>query len=287
MTSELYIVHRRKPFSFPSELNAPVWSTCLRSLAFVSADQYADLAQDGDEFYGREHAYQFLLEVVCGLHSPILGETEVFGQFKAFTTAWLQLEPQCAALIQRIFQDAKWIRTQHLENLGIQTYGSWIRKNIKANRIHILGGGLLAQEVTPYLTKAGKEVSTHVRDPRKYSTCEPAAKDLGTTLRALSENAFLNGALIIAAPVSAAFIKEWLREAVPSQIFDLRETADADPTLLNTEEYRLSRIFKEIESTKKRLQPVIARVREEIRVCTQKFASQAIIRPLGWDDLCA
>lgn len=286
MTNELCIVHRRKPFTFPAT-DAPVWSTCLRSLAFVRAEQIGALAQDGDEFYLREHAYQFLLEIVCGLHSPILGETEVFGQFKAFTTAWLQLEPQRATLIQRIFQDAKIIRKQHLENLGIQSYGSWIRKNVKADRIHILGGGLLAQEVTPYLTKAGKEVFTHVRDPRKYAACEPAAAELGTTIRALSEQAFSGGALIIAAPVSATFIKEWLREVTPSQVFDLRETADADPILLKTEEHRLSRIFQEIEATKNRLQPVIAKVREDIRVCAEKFASQAIIRPLGWDDLCA
>jgi glutamyl-tRNA reductase len=277
MHNDLYIVHRRKPFHFPQEMDAPVWSTCLRSLAFVRADQIAELAQDGDEFYAREQAYQFLLEIVCGLHSPILGETEVFGQFKAFTTAWLELQPQRAALIQRIFGDAKGIRAQHLENLGIQSYGSWVRKNIAQDRVHIVGGGQLAQEILPYLSKAEKDVTVHVRDTRKFDG--PAM--------ALEGKGFTHGALVVAAPISAQDIRAWLGDTVPKQIFDLRETADLDPIGLETETFRLSRIFSEIEETKNRLQPVIAKVRADIQACSEKFASQAIIRPLGWDDLCA
>ena len=37
-----------------------------------------------DEVFTGQNAYVFLLEVVCGLKSPILGETEVHGQYREF-----------------------------------------------------------------------------------------------------------------------------------------------------------------------------------------------------------
>ncbi len=106
--------------------------------------------------------------------------------------------------------------------------------------------------------------------------------------RALSDRAFTEGALIVAAPVSAEFVQEWLCGRVPREIFDLRDISSSDRIVApGADLHVLEEIFSQIESTKKRLEPVIALARAEIQTLSEKIASQAIIRPLGWDDLCA
>ena len=59
-----------------------LWRTCLRSIWMgLSPNGISDLPlgplADSVETYTGEAAYGFLLEVVCGLHSPLAGETEV------------------------------------------------------------------------------------------------------------------------------------------------------------------------------------------------------------------
>ncbi len=61
--------------------DAVVWRTCVRQVAFV--DEPTAIPQ-GVPAWHDEAAYAHLLEVVCGLHSPIVGETEVLHQFKVF-----------------------------------------------------------------------------------------------------------------------------------------------------------------------------------------------------------
>lgn len=274
MIQDFRILHRRKPYVFAAP-EAPVWSTCLRSLAFSSQKEEAH-----DEVYQREQAYRFLLEVICGMHSPIVGETEVFGQFKAFAQDWIAREPQRAGLVQRLMGDAKQIRSTYLRGLGHQSYGSWVRGQLKSDVVHIVGGGHLVREILPFVAKRAKETHLHARDPRKIDFHNGRVHELAA-------QSFTGGALVIAAPVTAAELEAWLGGHVPSQIFDLRETATSDELVLKTERHLLQEIFSSIEQNKSRLAPVIAQVRGAIEDCTRKFAAQAIIRPQGWDDLCA
>src|SRR5262249_28120143 len=82
----------------------PAWRTCLREVVFldrtdVGPDVAPDVSVDGQ-------AYGLLLEILCGLRSPMVGETEVMGQFKSF----LRTLPDDHAAIrhfgQRILADA-------------------------------------------------------------------------------------------------------------------------------------------------------------------------------------
>ncbi len=288
MIQDLRIIHRRKPSQFcATEFSGiPVWSTCLRSLAFVPGDFSAPL-EVSDEVYAGQEAYQFLLEIACGLHSPILGETEVFGQFKVFSQEWLKAQPGRATLVQRILNDAKAIRSEHLSGLGNQSYGSWVRKNLQDKRVHILGAGILAREILPYLVKQGRDVVLHVRDITKIDFFSGSVHEI-------SQNAFDHGAVLVAAPMSRDEIVRWLQgcdrvgQAVPSQIFDLRETSSSDGLELKTKTHLLSDIFEQIEHTKKLLLPRIEKVREEIRSRGEKAAEHfSLHRPKGWDDICA
>lgn len=277
MLNNFTIIHRRKPQVF-ADPQSPVWATCLRSLAFVRANDEIALL-DGDEKYSGKAAYQFLLEIVCGLHSPIVGETEVFGQFKAFMQEWLKQQPEKTVLAQRILGDAKTLRSQHLNGLGNQSYGSWLRKNLKVSTVHILGGGQLAREILPYISKQGKKAVIHVREPGKI--------DFHNEVRQIEARAFSDGALVIAAPMSAAEIHHWMGEARPQQIFDLRDNSCTDMVRNAIEHHGLKQIFNQIEKNRSRLIPVIETVRADIRERAEKLHAQVLVRPQGWDDICA
>jgi len=254
-----------------------VWETCLRSIAITAEPEILSVS---DESYSETTAYQFLLEVICGLHSPVLGETEVFGQFKNFSKVWVSQQPSRATLIQRLFTEAKEIRSKHLRNLGTQSYGSWLKRMVMTRRLHILGGGELAREIAPYLLKIADSVTVHVRNPENV-------KIQGVKVRPLTERAFNGGGLIIAAPMRAEDIDRWLCDW-PFEVFDLRDTSISDP--INTYSNRrhvLNDVFNEIERTKATLKPVIDTVKNEILERSEKTAHQVHVRPQGWDDICA
>lgn len=279
MLKEFQVIHRRKPRSFGAK-NPLFWETCLRSISFTTDPEHVTL-HETDELYVSHNAYQFLLEIICGLHSPIVGETEVFGQFKNFAKEWQRLEPQRATLIQRLFADAKEIRSRFLCGIGTQSYGGWVKRNLRSNRVHILGGGNLAQEIAPYLLKNSESLTLHVRTPSK-------ADGRGARVVALSDRAFNGGALVVAAPVAAADIQIWFGPQTPSEIFDLRAESAADPIQLSgVRVHALADVFQEIEQTKARLLPIVEQVKSEIQSRGERLAVQSLLRPQGWDDICA
>lgn len=279
MIQDFFVAHKRKPAVFVG-LEAPIWETCLRSIAFINGQQVRDLKANSDCF-AQTQAYSFLLEIICGLHSPIVGETEVFGQFKNFTDEWLKSDPARTPLVQKAFSDAKGLRTQYLSNIGTQSYGSWLKRRVNAKRVHIIGAGQLVQEVLPYLKKQA-EVILHVRNPGKVDPTWGQA-------HSLKDCAFDRGALIVAAPLGAEALLQWLNGRNPEQLFDLRDSCKQDPLRLGsrTESLNLNDVFGEIEQTRTRLQPVIEQVKKEIQQRSEQLAAQAQVRPQGWDDLCA
>lgn len=277
MIQDLRIVHRRKPSVFTSP-EFPVWSTCLRSLAFAPV---SFKAEPQDEVYTQQAAYKFLLEIICGLKSPIVGETEVMGQFKIFCQTWVAADPRRATLVQRLLNDAKAIRNAHLSKLGTQSYGSWVRKNLnaQAKSVDFVGAGLLAREILPYVQKLVPETRVHARNIERIDFHENKA--------VFAASGFQGGALVIAAPVSARQILAFVGEKMPTQIFDLRETDTEDPIQLDTQIFALHEIFAEIEKTRLLLQPRLKEVHREIGERSAKAFEHTLLRPGGWDDLCA
>jgi glutamyl-tRNA reductase len=276
MIQDFYIVHRHKPKPFV-DASCPVWSTCLRSLAFTTP---AFASAIGDELYSHRQAYKFLLEVICGLHSPIVGETEVFGQFKTFSHEWVKADPRRAGLVQRLLNDAKAIRSQYLSHLGTQSYGSWVRKNLTSKRVHIVGAGSLAREILPYLLKQERDVVLHVREIAKVDFFQGE-------IRSFKDSAFDHGAVIVAAPLKASELSAWLGTRTAEQVFDLRDTSSDDPLKTKAQTRVLKDIFAQIEKTKSLLQPRLVEVRREVEERCEKVADHSVLRPQGWDDLCA
>jgi glutamyl-tRNA reductase len=129
-------------------------STCQRQL--VAAHQ-GPLEGAKRSAFGTE-AYELLLRFSCGLESAVVGETDVFGQLKsALKQQWDTLPTELRSVFQSALEDAKDIRTQHLQGVSVASYGSLSRSLLRpkeSDRILALGAGQMAKSVLPYLAES-------------------------------------------------------------------------------------------------------------------------------------
>jgi glutamyl-tRNA reductase len=260
-----------------------VWRTCLREIAFVANGSPVPAAVDA---FQDEAAYAHLLEVICGLGSPIVGETEVMSQFKAFAAA---LTPEHAAikdLSERLLADARTVRAQFLTGLGSRSYGSAVRRHIKgADRVALVGTGMLAQEILPFVLGDGRMVDLWGRrESLDWNTT-------GATYRRLDaiDIPRLAGrsAMVVVAPIAAAQIAELQRHyADVIRLIDLRGEGRTDPPA-STSVISLDDVFAEMQAAAKATERKAAAAREAIRGCAQAFVTRAKLNPSGWHDLCA
>src|SRR4051794_20418867 len=153
----------REPRDLPIVPGAPIWRTCLREVAF--ADDADDLPQGANEAESagthllEGDAYRLLLEILCGLQSPMIGETQVMGQFKTFLSSLDRNQAWLNKLGQRLLADARDVRTEFLQGLGSRSYGSAVRRYINdCCHTAVIGTGKLANEVLPFLADDGRTV---------------------------------------------------------------------------------------------------------------------------------
>lgn len=308
MQDRLVILHRKKPMVFSPEELGPgwsLWATCLRSLAFSFAQDESDLHQgvtpDKTTVYKGAEAYQFLLEVICGLHSPILGETEVFGQFKAFAEKWMGEQPNSRSIVQSLFADAKKIRQTHLSGLGSQSYGSWVRRTLNgtsnnadnntSNTVHILGSGQLAKDILPWIIKSPSKIKIYCRSYAKALLQFEEYADRIEFVEYAKAPFEIQGALIVCAPVSSEWISENFKYDQKVLAIDLRDNSHFDILKNRSDKnsknlFHLRDVFSELESAK---QSVIQKVADAqvmlLKLCQDRFTTSQL-RPYGWDDLC-
>ena len=135
MSHELTLLHRTGPqrFELPhrdaqSDARWFSFETCLRHIVIADSEvsqeiELHSLSHD-DRVLRGEEAYRFLLQVICGLHSPLVGETEVYGQFKNAAATFASTSSPWASSLSRVFkwlfEDAKRIRQAHLEDLEMK-----------------------------------------------------------------------------------------------------------------------------------------------------------------------
>ncbi len=265
--------------------------TCLRHVVIADLDTIADLAPQGGDVLRGEEAYRFVLEVICGLHSPLIGETEVAGQFKNAVAAFnAPAGSFFAKTFKALFEDAKKIRDAHLKDLGSQSYGSVLRREIRGLRnVHILGAGHLVQEILPWVMKDGLQLTIHVRDVVKAS--RELAEKLGTETFAKLRLAPIGArveacdALVIAAPVTSEFVSSWSGGA--GFVADLRSDSAFDRLAC------FDRVL-ELGAFMSRLSENQALVLERKRLALAAIANAALerartveYRPFGWEDVCA
>jgi len=288
----------------PIVLNSLDWRTCLRRILFLNQTENAALIASAEsegllasaiEVYRGDDAYRFLLEVICGLNSPLVGETAVLGQFREFVahaklpaTSWGNFLRQ---LISNLLVDAKRVRHEHLQGLGSQSYGSLVRQHLKgAPSVALLGGGQLAREILPWLigkTQVRLFYRNHLHaqallvDYPEIQLAQLSPADAGWGQDETG--------LVIAAPLGAVEVEQWVGTQSPrfSLGLDLRGDAETDPVSLPFPVIKLSELFDALRSERERLAGRVEAARAEIKLLSQRQARQAQFRPFGWEDLCA
>ncbi|MDX9730870.1 MAG: hypothetical protein RBT63_03775 [Bdellovibrionales bacterium] len=307
------------------------WQTCLRSLALVPED-FPEWS--GGEWLDDRAAYERILEIACGLHSPLVGETEVFGQFKeAFQNCIDRFSRQGASSEQVAFaatlrhwhkaliEDVKLVRETHLRDLGSQSYGSLVRREVREFRepkIEFLGSGQLVSEILPWLLKVLKpgvddgRVTLHARNAEKAQASFMArsedSHEGGRTVASLVDFRSLHegpeelstsgrsGAvpctarvLIVAAPMTSREIAAWAKDRVRYDlILDLRGESRHDglePICLSSRLRSLDEIFSSIETAK---EAAVIRKNEACKMIHERVSmreASATHRPFGWDDV--
>ncbi len=163
--ADLTVLNRNTSGSTSTMLlpDACVVGTCLREvrISMLARDDQpmpAEAIAAGYELYTGAAAYRFLLQLTCGLESEIAGETEILGQVKQ---AWRDCETaggetarQLRPWMQRLLQDTKEIRSEHVVGLGSATYGSLVRRLLGGTLqgpTLLLGAGQLAETILPFL----------------------------------------------------------------------------------------------------------------------------------------
>lgn len=260
-----------------------VWRTCLREIGF-SVPQ-GGIAGDGRVFHD-EGAYAHLLEVICGLDSPILGETEVMHQFKAFAAAIPDERRDLKELGRRLMVDARLVRSRHLRGLGSRSYGSAVRRRVRnCGRVAIVGSGILGSEILPFVADQDRIVDVWGR--REHQNLETPR----TTYRCISDaHPVMAGpaAIVIAAPVPSSGIAKLA--ALYSELkllIDLRAEAVNDPPPEVAPVVTLADVFAELQDAAASNERSLELAREEIRHCALAYVSREKVRPSGWHDLCA
>jgi len=274
----------------PVPSGAILWRTCLREVAFLTEGTDSPDSEDRDDANAPvltdAEAYTLLLEIVCGLRSPLVGETEVQAQFKAFLASldrWR--DAPLLRLGQRVLADAKVIRERHLQGFGAHSYGSLVARHVpEGRRIILVGTGALAAEVAGSLASTRHTIDRWGRRP----VDDRHVYHLLSTARDRPVESVDPATLVIAAPASqsdllaVAACYSQLREIIDLRASDER-SAFADDAHVAT----LDDLFVEARSVSTAPVSRLSAARRDISSLGQAYGRREELHPFGWDDLCA
>ena len=285
----LALVHR-EPRQLAVPAGIPVWRTCLREILFFNDEGAAACV---GEPITEGQAYSLLLEIICGLRSPMLGETQVMGQFKAFLATLGAEHGPLRKVGQRLLGEARVISERHLRHLGARSYGSATRRRVaQAEHVALIGTGALSQELLKFLADDSRPVDQWGRRPLGELECPPdvtyrqlASLELHLVPDVLSHEP---AALIIAAPVPSDIVNDVARR-YPGLlcVVDLRAETDLGPLNVAAPVVTLAELFREIETARHESAAQIDAARGAVVRFSREYELRDELRPFGWEDLCA
>lgn len=281
MWQELSIIHRepgKQPALVGSEATAKVWRTCLRELHFLEPG----IPSPRGAIRGSE-AHRLLVEICSGLHSPLFGETEVFGQFRAFREGQ-QWDPLWDSFFDAVENDVRKLRRTFLTNLGSQSYGSLARRHLpEGEPVLILGGGLLTKDLLPWL--AGFDVTVAVRNVEKARAELPAGTRI-LDLRELATPPLRHW--LIAAPLENAWLEKLWAQAEAGIVLDFRGESKFSEQPAHVQKYlSLEALFREIEQVKALHEQKRREALAYARELSERRTQAVVHRPYGWEDAFA
>lgn len=255
----------------PLDIRAPRWRTCLREITFF--DTTPPEAAAGETLSGAD-AYALMLEVICGLHSPVVGETQVMGQFRAFLGSFADTGAEwLTALGDELVRDARAVRERHLRGVGSGAYGTEVRRLLQGcDVIALIGRGALATELRPYLEDCGR-VEEWTRPQLTPSAVRPPTPGAA--------------GVVVAAPVAGAAVEHVARHYPGlKHIVDLRAAGERTP-LPYPSVTTLEALFEAAGASAAVSAQRVAAAQTMIRELARAYACRQQVRPFGWEDLCA
>ncbi len=154
--------------------NAFVLRTCQRTLVLAfDICPFHNTQLPHHELVSGQDAYLYLLETICGLKSKLIGENEIVGQFKEaykiYAASTLK-DTKLMLVLEKLFKDAKDVRTQYLIGISQKTYASLTRRHLiqkaKASHVVVIGSGAMAEDLINQFKKKA-QVSICARNSEK------------------------------------------------------------------------------------------------------------------------
>lgn len=285
--SELFILHRASAQEEVKDPSLLAWTTCRRQIFFSWSDQtleFDDQVRPGDEQLLGIEAEQRLVEILCGLHSPVIGETEVFGQFREwfenrrFSPEGRRLQPR----VEQWFSLVKKLRERHLQGSGSNSYGSLLRQLLgRKTEVTVIGGGHLVRQSLPWLKSLATTLV--VRDPQKAQELRELHPQL--QIQQLTDPTPVPRTVILAAPLDKDVLESWLVQHPTEWLIDLRRDGKRDASW-NFHFTSLDDLSLVLEDQRGALESIKKTMLYEIAQWSEKERAKAQIRPFGWEDLC-
>ncbi len=286
MWQSLVLVHRESRAGVaPLEVDGQLWRTCLRELYFLSPGSAAPAIEGVKSFTGLD-AHRFLVEICSGLHSPLFGETEVFGQFKEFRES-KDVDARWGMLLDAVEEDVRKLRRRFLTDIGSQSYGSLARRHLPAgSKVIVVGSGRLARDLLPWLE--GMQVTLVARSPEKADWLPASVGSLPLTSLHDTRPSLIGAHWVIAAPVSNEQLNSYWAKNTAGLVLDFRgdqhfsETPECAVAYLG-----LRALYRELEAVKQLHE---RRKREALAFAgelTRRHETSVVHRPYGWEDAFA
>lgn len=255
----------------------------------------------GFDLLRAKEAYSFLLQVATGLESQMLGETQVLGQIKS---AWAETSKKETAqtkalspLMQKLFEDSKFIRTSYLQDLGSMTYGSHLRKILESSqcsgasenrhRVLLVGAGQFAESLLPWLSQF--DVVMTSRNSERSQELQRSVKRDFPQLQIQPWSAEWNrfSAIVSCVPGSEEVRVRLLTAVNPELvIFDLGEPSALKNESISCQKWDLDSLF---ECQKKEVQNRIIEIEKARMACKERTLLReeeaTVTLPYGWDEL--
>lgn len=259
------------------------WSTCMRTIWITDSRIHrepSNLPVTLEKYSGYQ-GYRFVLEVISGLHSKLLGETEVLAQFrnKFKVLPSSAFGEYLARLRDSLIQDSRSIRSRYLQNIGEQSYGGLANKYLKDHDfVSVLGTGQLAEKVLPWLKH--RNILLVGRNQKRLLEL---SKQFNVTIKLLNDWNPAKGAIVIAAPIDLSGYMNSITSG--TVVVDFREVP-LEKNWSNTISYiSFAEMLDSIRETEERtwqirkmLQPFLDELVKERELEAQQFI-------FGWEEL--
>ncbi|MDD4973277.1 MAG: hypothetical protein PHY93_02955 [Bacteriovorax sp.] len=296
----------------PSNGEVFVLKTCQRTLILGFGQlPFYHLEDQNDirDMFNGDQAYIFLLETICGLKSEVLAEYEVVGQFKEAYQNYANLpfrNTKTLTLLEKLFQDSKKIRTDHLTEIGQLTYAGIARKLVhsRANEgdVLVVGSGNLSVDLIKLLKKKHRVFLTARNLTRASELCIEHSLEMIPWLSYDIYRKFDSVVNTIGSKeilFNEDFFREWSGQQSISQNSSRANASDSklfidlgSPSVIKTHlsesagVHRLEDIFRQSAKMNiEKMEKIKCAKDSIVRLCENRRKSFSMSHPFGWEEL--